>query len=394
MRGGDGVKIGGYDTHPAAGLFPLIDDAALDRLAADIKTNGLRVPVILLDDRILDGRNRMRACIKAGVTPRFVTYKGSDYDPWRAVWSLNAERRQIEDKLRLALIGVQMIEGSDSWKEKQQAAREKTRAGKAAGGKKGGRGRSIGPASQEAAPIRPEKASARMAAEIGVSRATVERAAELESKRPDEAARVRAGGVEGHKAYAEIKRAGRVKKLAEAARGNEPLPVGRTARRYPVIYADPPWRYEHVETENRAIENHYPTMDLDAICALPVASMVTDDAILFLWATSPKLAEAMRVIEAWGFTYRTCAVWVKDKIGMGYYYRQRHELLLVATRGHVPVPAPANRPDSVIEAPLGKHSAKPLLAAEQIERMYPELPRIELFCRSSRPGWAVWGNQS
>ena len=82
-----------------------------------------------------------------------------------------------------------------------------------------------------------------------------------------------------------------------------------------MIYADPPWRYEHVKTESRAIENQYPTMDLDAICALPVRDIATDDSVLFLWATSPKLAEAMRVIDAWGFTYRTCMAWVKEKIG-------------------------------------------------------------------------------
>ena len=81
-------------------------------------------------------------------------------------------------------------------------------------------------------------------------------------------------------------------------------PALETVRPVPVLYADPPWRYEHVKTENRAIENQYPTMSLDDICALPVGQASTDDAVLFLWATSPKLAESMRVIDAWGFTYR------------------------------------------------------------------------------------------
>jgi N6-adenosine-specific RNA methylase IME4 len=92
------------------------------------------------------------------------------------------------------------------------------------------------------------------------------------------------------------------------------------------VYADPHWRYEHVETANRAIENQYPTMDLDAICDLPIASLVADRALLFLWATSPKLAEAKRVMSAWDFEYRTSFVWVKNQIGMGYYVRQQHEL--------------------------------------------------------------------
>jgi len=87
---------------------------------------------------------------------------------------------------------------------------------------------------------------------------------------------------------------------------------------FPVIYADPPWRYEDSTTSpNRFIENQYPTMDLDEICAMPVASWAATDAILFLWATSPKLEEALQVMRAWGYEYRTNLVWIKDKIGMG-----------------------------------------------------------------------------
>lgn len=192
-------------------------------------------------------------------------------------------------------------------------------------------------------------------------------------------------------AKTEQRREERLDKIVEVSQGNAEL---KTDIRYPVLYADPPWRYEFAETESRMIENQYPTMALDEICALPVADLVTPDAILFLWATSPKLAESMRVIESWGFTYRTCAVWDKQKIGMGYYFRQRHELLLVATRGSIPTPSPENRAASVIVEPREEHSAKPAKFAELIESMYPSLPRIELFCRSPRAGWAVWGNQS
>lgn len=183
----------------------------------------------------------------------------------------------------------------------------------------------------------------------------------------------------------------RLDKIIEISQGNVEL---KTDTCYPVLYADPPWRYDYAETDNRVIENQYPTMAIEEICALPVSDLATPDAILFLWATSPKLAESMRVIESWGFTYRTCAVWDKQKIGMGYYFRQRHELLLVATRGSVPTPAPGDRVASVISEPREEHSAKPAKFAELIEAMYPTLPRIELFCRSPRKGWAVWGNQS
>ena len=193
------------------------------------------------------------------------------------------------------------------------------------------------------------------------------------------------------KCRTEKRRAERVKKLAEVSLCVEPLSELR--QRFPVIYCDPPWEYEHAESESRAIENHYPTLTLAKVKQMAIETITTKDCVLFLWSPSPKLAEALGVIEAWGFTYRTCMIWVKDKIGMGYYARQRHELLLIATKGEPPTPAPVDRPDSVVEAARGKHSEKPKEFYEIIERMYPALPKVELFCRSPRDGWVSWGNE-
>src|SRR5205085_7232899 len=127
----------------------------------------------------------------------------------------------------------------------------------------------------------------------------------------------------------------------------------------------------------------------------PVAEITTPDAVLFLWSTCPKLDEAMQVIRGWGFRYRTMAVWAKDQIGMGYYFRQQTECLLLAVKGEPPVPLPENRPPSLFYAPRTDHSQKPEQAYDTIERMYPELRKIELFARGRpRAGWSVWGNQA
>lgn len=174
--------------------------------------------------------------------------------------------------------------------------------------------------------------------------------------------------------------------LERKAKGKA-LPVGD----FSILYADPPWQYEHVRTSSRAIENHYPTMPFGELCALPIPKLAGDNAVLFLWATSPKLFEALLLLGCWGFTYRTCMVWVKDRIGMGYYARQRHELLLIGIRGHVPLPAPSDRPDSVVTAPRGRHSEKPAVLYELIERMYPDQRKVELFSRNVREGWTGWG---
>lgn len=183
----------------------------------------------------------------------------------------------------------------------------------------------------------------------------------------------------------------RIERIAGINEGNRPLDgLGP----YPVIYADPPWQYDHPISDSRRIENQYPTMAIDDICALPVSKITTDDAILFLWVSTPMLEKGLRVLNEWGFSYRTSMVWVKPSIGPGQWVRQRHELLLIGVRGNIPTPQGENKPDSVIEAPREEHSKKPDRVYEIIEQMYPELQKVELFSRQPRHGWAAWGNQA
>jgi len=161
--------------------------------------------------------------------------------------------------------------------------------------------------------------------------------------------------------------------------------------KYDVILADPPWQYEFSMAINRAIENQYPTMTLDEIKQLQIPS--AENAVLFLWATAPKLEEALEVMRAWGFKYRTCAVWDKEVIGMGFWFRIQHELLLVGVKGNYPVPPPDSRFSSIIRERRGKHSEKPKLIYEMIEKMCPKGKYLELFARETRQGWKAWGNE-
>lgn len=176
-------------------------------------------------------------------------------------------------------------------------------------------------------------------------------------------------------------------------------PAALPAGVFNVILADPPWQYDFAETDNRAIENQYPTMDVVEIADLrdsggvSIHSVIAPDAVLFLWATSPKLREALVVMDGWGFDYVTQAVWVKDRIGMGYWFRQQHETILIGRRGNVSPPEQAVRRSSVIDARRGDHSAKPDAAYTLIEEMFPDASRLEVFAREARPGWAVFGNQ-
>ncbi|HEX3524698.1 MAG TPA: MT-A70 family methyltransferase [Stellaceae bacterium] len=169
-------------------------------------------------------------------------------------------------------------------------------------------------------------------------------------------------------------------------------------QRYGVIYADPPWRFAPYSLQtgmDRAADNHYPTMSHQEILTLPVRDTIAaDDCVLFLWATVPLLDEALFTVKAWGFDYRSHFIWVKDKLGTGYWTRNKHELLLICARGEIPAPAPGQQFASVIEAPRGEHSAKPLCFREMIEKMFPKVPRIELFARDRVAGWASWGNEA
>jgi N6-adenosine-specific RNA methylase IME4 len=165
-----------------------------------------------------------------------------------------------------------------------------------------------------------------------------------------------------------------------------PMPEGL----YELIYADPPWQLGNPDGPY-APESHYPTLPLEEIEALEVPA--AEDAVLFLWAVSALLPQALAVIEAWGFQYKSNLVWEKEWIGPGVWLRNRHELLLVARRGAFSPPEPEDRVDSVLKAPRGRHSEKPARVYELIEQMYPHASKLELFARSQRPGWIAWGNE-
>jgi N6-adenosine-specific RNA methylase IME4 len=169
--------------------------------------------------------------------------------------------------------------------------------------------------------------------------------------------------------------------------GIEPLPGP-----FEIVLADPPWRYQSVTTTpDRVIEQHYPTCTVEEICAH--CPDTATDAVLFLWATAPLLPEALKVMEGWGFNYKTNAVWDKEKIGMGYWFRIQHEHLLVGIKGKVPVPSEEVRISSVFRERRTQHSRKPLAVYEWLELAFPDKSKLEMYCRTPRHGWSCWGNE-
>lgn len=173
-------------------------------------------------------------------------------------------------------------------------------------------------------------------------------------------------------------------------------------KKYNIIYADPPWNYTVFDNKHggRSENQYYNTMRYVDICSLPIQDICEDDCALFLWATLPLLPEAIYLIRAWGFTYKTVAfTWVKTNkknfapfFGMGQYTRTNAELCLLGIKGK---PKRENADVSqVILSPIDEHSKKPAEARDRIIRLFGELPRIELFARQKAEGWDVWGNQA
>ena len=182
------------------------------------------------------------------------------------------------------------------------------------------------------------------------------------------------------------------------------LPTGK----FDIIYADPPWHYRgrkqfgfagDVGVDSGGAIQHYETMPVEDLCALPVSEIAAEDCLLYLWTTGPMIPDAFKVIGAWGFTYTTVAfVWDKVRVNPGYYTLSQTEFVLVAKSGKIPQPRGSRNQrqwfdEETVHEHRGEHSAKPAQVRKRIEAMHPLQNKIELFAREQVPGWTVWGNE-
>ena len=170
---------------------------------------------------------------------------------------------------------------------------------------------------------------------------------------------------------------------------------------YSLILADPPWRFRTWGEHNQAKSpsKHYDLMTMDDMKALPVNQLAADDCALVMWAVQAMIPEALALMDAWGFKYKTMGAWAKQSstgekwaFGTGYLYRCAAEFFIVGTIGKPQVGARNIR--NLIVAPVREHSRKPDQMHGDLERLFPCVRRAELFARQSRPGWDCWGNQA
>jgi len=338
----DSIK-GGWRTvlsvHPAADLFPMMEPDELRALAEDIKKHGIRTPITccqLPDDPrrvVLDGRNRLAAAEMAGLDVRRVVFTLHSGDPYAFVVSSNLLRRHLTAEQRRELI-AKLLKATPEKSNRQIAETMKVDH------------KTVGVVRGELQATGEIPQLTRTVGRDGKLRPAVTELHEVVSP--------------AEKTAAKAER--REQWEAELGSRQRAMPT----RAYGVIYADPPWRLEPYSRETG----------------------------MFLWGTVPMLPQALQAMTTWGFTYKSHFCWVKDRIGTGYWTRNQHELLLIGRRGNIPAPAPGEQFPSIVEAPVGKHSAKPARFREMIEATFPTLPRIELFARGeAHPGWDAWGNE-
>jgi N6-adenosine-specific RNA methylase IME4 len=382
--------------HPAAKLFPLMDEERFSALVESIRHNGLLNAIVLLGGKILDGRNRYAACLKAGVEPHFTDFVG---DPYCFVWLTNGERRDLKTDQRFAIWKTAVKESGELQKQvaaiEAEANRKRSEATKKQPRTEDG-ARLAGSATSSGSTRKPKHTQAEaMAVASHTNRGTVERMNQLETARPDLFEKVQQGELTGTAAMRQMKKSQVAQKVKE-------LPDGK----FRVIYADPPWKYNDereglgtgdgatVDRASTAASDHYPTMSFDELKALDVAKLAAPDCVLFCWATLPLLPEQLEVIKAWGFKYKTAFVWHKPQGSFGHYHKADAELLFVATKGSC-TPDSDTRESQVQTWARGRHSAKPEDCRAMIDRMYLHGPRIELFRRGDVPaGWVAWGAET
>ena len=355
--------------------IPPLSDEEFAQLEKNILADGCRDPLVLWGQLLVDGHNRYVICTKHGLPFDTVQKEFASRDEaldWTDANQLG--RRNLTPDQRSIIRG-----------------RRYNRTKKSHGAEPGTKRVKL-----QNATLQDTATDLGMA--HGVHRATIIR----DGKRADAIDRLAVTAPEkaqavldGKKRFNEVIQETRVVEVREKLVNIE-IPKGK----HRVIYADPPWWYatpQHSKTEQATVlKSHYPSMKIDEICALPVKQMAADNAVLFLWTTSPLLFEAGKVIEAWGFTYKASIIWDKVKHNVGHYVSVRHEFLLICTRGSCPKDSD-KLADSVVVMERTEHSAKPDIFRNMIDEMYVPVKgdRVELFARADLPKhWKAWGNQN
>jgi N6-adenosine-specific RNA methylase IME4 len=373
------------DIHDLCKLFPPMPEDQFGALIDSIRDHGQLTPIVLHEGKILDGRHRYKACINLGIEPLFETYEGEDALGY--VIALNLSRRHLDESQRSMIAGR-----IANWKVGDNQFKVGGPIGPASlvSNMDAAKRMSVGERSVKRAKKVLEHGTQELADAVDSGKIAVSVAAKIADMQPEEQQRI----IDDPRPDQAVKKVARQEKEQQLAGKAIGQSLSASTSLYGVLYADPPWKFE-THSENgmdRSADNHYPTMSMFDMLTLNVPA--ADDCVMFMWATVPMLPEALDLLDSWGFEYKSHIAWIKDRQGTGYWTRNKHELLLIGTKGRVPAPAMGTQPPSVIELPITKHSEKPAFFADMIASLYPTTPKLEMFARMGRVGWDVIGNEA
>ena len=348
-----------------------------------IRSAGIRESLVIKDDgTVISGHKRLHAARELNIQQvpvRVVSYN-SEIEEREAFIDYNRYR---EKTFSQRMTEAKFIEVTEGIKARERQAHGQTAPNKTLGStlNKASKGR----------------ASDAVAKQTGIGgHTTYDKAKEVWGKAQDgeqnakeQVSKIDKGETTINGAYTRLRREQKRKQTKDAP----DLPDNK----YRVLYADPPWKYsspQHSKKEQvTTLDTHYPSMTISELCELPVADIAAENAVLFMWTTSPMLEECFVVIKAWGFKYKSSFIWDKIKHNVGHYNSVRHEFLLVCTKGSC-TPDNLKLFDSVQSIEKTEHSRKPEEFREIIDTLYTGGRKLELFRRGDAPeGWEVWGNE-
>lgn len=364
-----------------AALIPSLTEEEYRGLEASILVEGCRDALVCWGEVLVDGHNRYKICSEHNIPYQVLQRDFADRNEAK-LWMIRNQlsRRNLPNFVRseLALKLKPVI--AEIAKEKQREA-----------------GGAVCQKSDKAV-IDTKRELAKVA---DVSHDTIAKVEKIIASAPEEVkTQLRKGEMSINQAYRQVKEAERKAERQSAITEQLSQPktssyvdIFTTDKKYRVIYADPPWSYNDRQDTvyHGGAVKHYPTMPLDEICAIPIPA--EKNAVLFLWTTSPMLEDSFKVINAWGFNYKSSFIWDKVSTAMGNYNSVRHEFLLICVRGSC-VPDVPKRLDSVVSIERTEHSRKPEEFRQIIDTLYPVGSRLEMFARESHEGWDVWGNMA
>jgi len=362
-------------------LIPKLTAEEYEGLERNIKQEGCRDKIITWKGYIIDGHNRYEICKKYNIAFEVLEKDNFETELDVKLWMINNQfsRRNLPTETRLALAYRFKEFEAERAKARMQATQFKELDVMVSP--------LVGYPEKEVEQRNDLKGKTLeiIAQKAGVSRSTAEQYDTIQRKGTEEQkAEVAEGKSSIKKVYTQIQKAERLEKNKATQ-----WPKGK----YRVIYADPPWQYGDERSGFGGAIDHYNTMTMEELKSMPVSSLSEDNAVLFLWGTAPLLLEAIDLIEAWGFKYKTNIVWDKVRANLGNYTSVRHEHLFIATKGSG-VPDNTIRVDSVqVVERTSRHSEKPEEFRNIIETLYTYGNKIELFARKKVEGWEVFGNE-